>query len=119
MHYEAFRNTVNSREAGHSHTVLAGLEAEVVRLTLDVENLAWEVDEHDGCDEGLMILLTPPGEEDETPSFVISGTEEGFMLSSVFREEYREHGEFGLLSELVATARSLLEATLDGMACMN
>ncbi len=55
----------------------------VVRAILHALAPTWCLDEHQAGENGsLMLMLTPPGPEDTTPTFVLSQTQEGVELAA-------------------------------------
>ncbi len=55
----------------------------VARSVLHCLAPAWMLDEHHDADTGaLMLMLTPPGPEDTTPTFVLSQTPDGIQIAA-------------------------------------
>ncbi len=65
---------------------LSGLQpADVVVTRSILRSLAptWTLDEHhDAVDGSLMLMLTPPGVEDTTPTFILSQTPDGIQAAA-------------------------------------
>ncbi len=55
----------------------------VARSVLHCLAPAWILDEHHDADTGaLMLMLTPPGPEDTTPTFVLTQTPDGIQIAA-------------------------------------
>ncbi len=55
----------------------------VARSVLHCLAPAWTLDEHhDDADGALMLMLTPPGSEDTTPTYVLTQTPDGIQIAS-------------------------------------
>ncbi len=59
----------------------------VVRSVLHSLAHGWVLDEHHDADDGaLMLMLTPPGPEDTTPTFVLSRTANGVQVTAILSD---------------------------------
>lgn len=54
----------------------------------------WSVDQHDDCSNDIMLMLTPPGPEETSPTFVLSNTADGIQLAVVLGDSCDTLGTF-------------------------
>ena len=90
---------------------LHGLRATDIQaaiVALQVAPADCTVDQHEDSEGDLMLMITPPGHEDTTPTFVLSGTAAGVQLDVALGDSCDSLGTFADLRQAVLHARQVM-----------
>ena len=91
-------------------------ESEVVSLSLGLRDLpgAWSVEQHEGYDGDLLVLLVQDWAADEALSFALHRSAAGLHLSAQHGDEHIGLGTFAALHEVMGVIRARVLAETAG-----
>lgn len=105
--------TLTRQSAAPQHGMF-GLQASkgAIALITALQAIApgWTLDSHQGVQGELLLVVTPPGEEETTPSFVLSETMAGIELAVALGDSCDTLGTFQTTEGALRHARHVMRA---------
>ena len=88
---------------------LNAADAQATIIALQGVTPDWTIDQHEDIDGALMLMLTAPGEEDTTPTFVLTRTGTGTHLAVALGDSCDTLGTFETPEGAARAARHIVE----------